>query len=204
MKREGFILHLYAGGKEGFTLQRAFKQVGGDEGMMLEVDEKRGSGHDMLSDSQVYPSLLRAALEGKLKAILGGPNCRTRSVLRHFPVEGNPDAPRPVREWGGGEFGKAGLTPKEEAQVRDDDLLLWRMIYLYMVAHYMAQARGLPKVHFALEQPHLHTATCQKQSVSGTLRSGSRSKKNFNLRRPPLSRRASVDQPPNQPQSEDP
>ena len=153
LKREGFILHLYAGGKEGFTLQRAFKQVGGDEGMMLEVDEKRGSGHDMLSDSQVYPSLLRAALEGKLKAILGGPNCRTRSVLRHFPVEGNPDAPRPVREWGGGEFGKAGLTPKEEAQVRDDDLLLWRMIYLYMVAHYMAQARGLPKVHFALEQP---------------------------------------------------
>ena len=69
LKREGFILHLYAGGKEGFTLQRAFKQVGGDEGMMLEVDEKRGSGHDMLSDSQVYPSLLRAALEGKLKAI---------------------------------------------------------------------------------------------------------------------------------------
>ena len=25
--------------------------------------------------------------------------------------------------------------------------------YLFMVAHYMAQARGLPKVHFALEQP---------------------------------------------------
>ena len=78
LKREGFILHLYAGGKEGFTVQRAFKQVGGDEGLMLEVDEKRGPGHDMLSDSQVYPSLLRAALEGKLKAIVGGPNCRTR------------------------------------------------------------------------------------------------------------------------------
>ena len=71
------MLHLYAGEKEGFSLQRALKQVGGDEERLLEVDIKRGPEHDMLSDTKVYPSLLRAALEGKVKAVLGGPNCRT-------------------------------------------------------------------------------------------------------------------------------
>ena len=153
LKQEGFVLHLYAGEKEGFSLQRALKQVGGDEARLLEIDVKRGQGHDMLSDTQVYPSLLRAAVEGKLRGVLGGPNCRTRSVLRHYPIEGNPQAPRPVREWKGGEFGKEDLSPQEEAQVREDDILLWRMIFIYMVAHYMAKARGLPRVHLALEQP---------------------------------------------------
>ena len=112
LRQEGFVLHLYAGEKEGFSLQRDLKQVGGDEAKLLEIDIKRGPEHDMLSDTKVYPSLLRAALEGKLKAVLGGPNCRTRSVLRHYPIEGNPQAPRPVREWDGGEFGKKDLSPQ--------------------------------------------------------------------------------------------
>ena len=153
LRQEGFVLHLYAGEKEGFSLQRALKQVGGDEAKLLEIDIKRGPEHDMLSDTKVYPSLLRAALEGKLKAVLGGPNCRTRSVLRHYPIEGNPQAPRPVREWDGGEFGKKDLSPQEEAQVREDDILLWRMVFLYMVANYVAKARSHSQVHFALEQP---------------------------------------------------
>ena len=37
--------------------------------------------------------------------------------------------------------------------MREDDILLWRMVFLYMVAQYMAQARCLSRVHFALEQP---------------------------------------------------
>ena len=85
---------------------------------------------------------------------MGGPNCRTRSVLHHYPIEGNPQAPRPVRNWGGGEFGSKHLTHQERQQVIEDDLLLWRMIFIYMVATFAARARGeLQDPLFSLEQP---------------------------------------------------
>ena len=75
-------------------------------------------------------------------------------MLRHRPIEGQPDAPRPVRSWKGGEFGASWITPKEEAMVREDDVLLWRMVFLYMVAEYTRRAQLKPEpVHFALEQP---------------------------------------------------
>ena len=96
MKRDGFLLHLFAGADEGFTLQRAWQQAGGKDWQLLEIDLVRGEEQDLLKP-RLYGALLRCALEGKLKAILGGPNCRTRSVLRHYPVEGQPGAPRPVR-----------------------------------------------------------------------------------------------------------
>ena len=112
MKRDGFVLHLFAGSEEGHTLKRGWQQAGGQDWQILEVDQVRGEGQDMLATTP-YGSLLRAALEGKIKGIVAGPNCRTRSVLRHYPIEGNPQAPRPVRSWGGGEFGAEGLTEEE-------------------------------------------------------------------------------------------
>ena len=153
MKRDGFVLHLFAGSEEGHTLKRGWQQAGGQDWQILEVDQVRGEGQDMLATTP-YGSLLRAALEGKIKGIVAGPNCRTRSVLRHYPIEGNPQAPRPVRSWGGGEFGAEGLTEEEKKQVREDDLLLWRTIFLYVVAVYAARARGesMDPV-LSLEQP---------------------------------------------------
>ena len=96
MRREGFVLHLYSGEEDGSTLKRSLKGQGGRDKLLLEIDKKHGSGHDMTKDSSPYSSLLRAALEGKLLAVIGGPNCRTRRVLRHRPIEGQPDAPRPI------------------------------------------------------------------------------------------------------------
>ena len=84
MKR-GFVLHLYAGEKDGYTLQRALKEVGGDTTRLVEIDLKRGDNHDMLS-GPLYPSFLRAALDGNILGVVGGPNCRSRSVLRHYPL----------------------------------------------------------------------------------------------------------------------
>ena len=153
MQRDGFILHLFAGPNEGCTLQRAWQQAGGQEWQLLEMDVVRGEDQDLLKP-KVYGGLMRAALEGRIKAVVGGPNCRTRSVLRHYPIEGNPQAPRPVRNWGGGEFGSKHLTHQERQQVIEDDLLLWRMIFIYMVATFAARARGeLRDPLFSLEQP---------------------------------------------------
>lgn len=154
MKNEGFVAHLYAGEDAGYTLGRAWKQGGGDPRLLLEVDLLRGPEHDMLRDDGVYRGLVRAALDGCLRGIVGGPNCRSRSVLRHYPIPDNPAAPRPVRAWGGMEFGRDDLTPAEKQLVIDDDVLLWRMIYLYMVSRHVRQAKRIPsEVHFTLEQP---------------------------------------------------
>ena len=71
------------------------------------LDKEQGPEHDLLKNEGPYAGLLRAAFEGKLLAVVGGPNCRTRSVLRHRPIEGQPDAPRSVRSWNGGEHGAA-------------------------------------------------------------------------------------------------
>ena len=90
------ILHLYAGEKNGFTLHKAMEEYGLGS-RTLEVDLKRGEEHDMASmDSKAYKGMLRLAMDGHLAAIVGGPNCRSRSVLRHYPggpsrcVLGNP------------------------------------------------------------------------------------------------------------------
>ena len=153
-QRDGLHVHLYAGESDGFTLERAWKQSGGKVEDLLELDIKRDERHDMLASNGIYSALLRIAFEGKLHSIVGGPNCRTRSVLRHRPIPGNPSCPRPLRAWNGGEHGIQGLTKEEEESLRQDDLLLWRMVFLFLVAKYVREARQIPKpVGFLLEQP---------------------------------------------------
>lgn len=98
-RRDGVVVHLYAGESTGFTMSRSWKQQGGEEAKLLEIDVKRDERHDMLKDKGVYSGLIRAAVDGRLKGIIGGPNCRTRSKLRHFPIKGREDCPRPIRTW---------------------------------------------------------------------------------------------------------
>ena len=105
-ERSCSVMDLYAGENSGFTFEKAWRQCGGEEKFLLEVDLKRGPQHDMLPDDGLYAALVLAALQGKLLGVLGGPNCRSRSVLRHYDIPGCDTAPRPVRAWGGEEYGK--------------------------------------------------------------------------------------------------
>ena len=102
MEEEGFVVHLYAGVKDGHTLSRALQECGGDKRRLLEIDilrqEDGVSSRDMLADSGPYAKLMRAALDGTLTGVILGPNCRTTSVLRHYPLP-VPGCPRPVRSW---------------------------------------------------------------------------------------------------------
>lgn len=151
MKRDGFVVHMYAGPDEGFTLSRAWQQLGGKEDELLELDLQRGPSHDLLKNGGIYSTLLTAILENKVKALIGGPNCRTLFALRHYPVPG-PEPPRPVR-WNGEEFGIKDVTPEEKDKLWEDDVLLW-MVFLGMVANYLRQARKDPELFvFSLEQP---------------------------------------------------
>ena len=102
-KREGCILHLYAGAREGYTFERAMREVSGTSRQVLELDIQRSEKQD-LTKTTCYGALLRLALDGHISTLVGGPNCRTRSVLRSYP-----GGPPLVRSWGDGEFGKPGI-----------------------------------------------------------------------------------------------
>ena len=95
--------------------------------------------------------LLCAVMHDKVDAFIAGPNCRTRSVLWHYPKE---NAPRPIRAWHGGEHGLSDLSPAEQRRLDEDDVLMWRFIFLWMVATYVRQAQEVQKpAGFLLEQP---------------------------------------------------
>ena len=146
--REGCVLHLYAGEDEGYTLQRALKARGYGKRIM-EIDILRSAEHNMLGASKTYQGLLRAAMDGSLLAVVGGPNCRTRSVLRHYAP-----GPRPLRHWGGGEFGAEDLSVEEQAAVDQDDTLLWRMVFLAVVGDFARRSVDeKAEMIFAIEQP---------------------------------------------------
>ena len=81
-KKYGVAVHLFSGEKEGYTLSRALHEVGGDKTLLHELDLLHGTSETDLGPSGKACSLmLRLALDGQVKAWLGGPPCRTRSVL---------------------------------------------------------------------------------------------------------------------------
>ena len=135
-RRDGFTVHLFAGKDEGQTLKKTFQEIGGNSENLLELDLLRDEKHDFLKENGTFGGLLRAAMDNKLLALLGGPNCRTRSVLRHRPIEGQPDCPKPVRSWKDNQiYGLHHLDPEERRKVEEDDVMCWRMIFVFMVAY---------------------------------------------------------------------
>ena len=158
--QEGFVAHLYAGEKEGYDLGRAFKEIGGDGNRLVEIDLKRGcegeESHDMLQDDGVYSALLRAAIDGTLLGAVMGPNCRTRSVLRHYPLDVPGGGPKPLRTWEE-PWGKKDLEKAEEDKVREDDVMLWRGLFLFVVAEEVRKAtedkKKREKMMIGIEQP---------------------------------------------------
>ena len=80
-QREGVTIHLYTGKKEGYYLQRAVEEMGGDLTRVFKVDTLRNISHDMMADDGVYSCLLRMAMDGVVDGIIGGPNCRETSTI---------------------------------------------------------------------------------------------------------------------------
>ena len=126
------------------------KEVSGTARNVLEIDVQRGREQDMRK-TECYVALLRLALDGHVQAVLGGPNCRTRSVLRSYP-----GGPPQTRHWQGGEFGGEDISKEEQDKINHDDEMMWKMIVIYLVAKAVRRIRygeRNGKVSFLLEQP---------------------------------------------------
>ena len=170
LKETGYVLHLYAGPHEGYRLETAFQEVG-LRNQILEIDVLRGDGHDVLGKT-LYPALLRSALSGHIRGVVGGPNCRTRTVLRHYP---KPGAPRPVRSWADSQvFGLKDLTAAERKAVEDDDLLMWRMQFLYVISDLVLRATRPGRKVTCWSNNRRPQDTCLSVSPFGRRRNGGR------------------------------
>ncbi|OLQ15439.1 Retrovirus-related Pol polyprotein from transposon TNT 1-94 [Symbiodinium microadriaticum] len=106
---------------------------------------------DIMADD-TYAALLDLALSGKVKTVFGGPPCRTFSALR---VLGSEDGgPRPLRTREGDErWGRSELSEWETWRVRQDAIMIFRMLFLWMVAAAVAKGRGEAAPDFIMEHP---------------------------------------------------
>ena len=120
---------------------------------ILEVDNKRP--HKELSDDMLlgepYGTFCRGALQGHIRVLGGGPNCRTWSILRWFP---KPGAPVPVRDRSpANTWGFPALTHQDQFDTDNDSLLLLRFLVILTLAHEGAKARGASPPASFLEHP---------------------------------------------------
>ena len=140
-KAREVVIHLFSGDTKKYWQ----KELESEGRAVLCVDTVIDPGMNLLRDD-VFAYLLEIADGGTLRALLGGPPCRTMSRLRY-----RQPGPPPLREREGpGRFGLPGLDPVLKQQVEDDTLLWLRQVYLH---HRASKAASPGKVVTALEQP---------------------------------------------------
>ena len=116
---------------------------------MINVDQAEN-----LPDDSTYAALLDVACSGKLDMLFGGPPCRTFTVLRHFVLDVPGGGPRPLRaRYGPERFALEGLTDWELRKVKGDCALMFRMIFLQLLAEVEAMRRRKMSPTFLMEHP---------------------------------------------------
>ena len=119
-----WVVHLFSG--KGVA-DDPLKTVKGE---ILEIDLIAGMD---LKNVEVYSLLLWAAAEGRIRAVIGGPPCRTFTLLRHRELSGQSNAPKQVRS-AESLWGLEGLSQHEQGLVEGDNQLILRMVWLWLVA----------------------------------------------------------------------
>ena len=136
------VLHLFSGPDSKYW-EKAIQQ-GSVE--MLCIDLQAEISAD-LRDDHIYRYLLSLAASGKVKAIIGGPPCRTVSAL-WYQEDGGPGILR-TEEY---PYGLPTLSSSEQALVTGDSVLLFRMLALYMLCADVRHEQE-PQTALAVEQP---------------------------------------------------
>eukprot|EP00438_Fugacium_kawagutii_P019078 Skav200865 [mRNA] locus=scaffold3214:128100:133379:+ [translate_table: standard] len=136
------VLHLFSGKDQRYWT----RQLQGDGVEILCVDLLDTCGANVLDDA-TYTYLLRLAMTGRLRAIIGGPPCRTVSALR-FQQDGGPRVVRDETH----PYGMPTNTYEEQVMVTGDSVLWLRMMVLHIVAEEMREEDSTPTA-FVMEQP---------------------------------------------------
>ena len=138
---KGVIIHLFSG-KTGKPWRN--RSWDGYDVLTLDLDE---DPRQDLHDADVWGYLWKLGMSCQVRAILGGPPCRTVSRLRH-----QEPGPRPLRGRGEQRWCLEGLSPGELRKVHGDSALLFKQIGLWMLSEEHRPA-GMPSVGFFMESP---------------------------------------------------
>ena len=123
MRSKSIIVHLFSGRKEKEALQRLEKDGKGH--FVMSVDLL--AGMDVRNET-VWALLLKLAASGRVAAVIGGPPCRTFSILRF-----RPPGPRPVRSREQ-PYGLDDLDTEERRLVNQDTRHFCRFVFLHSAA----------------------------------------------------------------------
>ena len=118
----GVILHLFSGGQDQSKKWKSLEKNGY---MVLTLDVSCGAAQD-LHNPKVWGYLCHLAKRGKIRAILGGPPCRTFSRLRHVQP-----GPRPLRGRGESRWGLPDLREDEAGKTHSDTALVLKQLGLF-------------------------------------------------------------------------
>eukprot|EP00438_Fugacium_kawagutii_P021543 Skav211544 [mRNA] locus=scaffold5431:11157:19385:- [translate_table: standard] len=140
---QNLVIHLYAGKDAKFWTQHL--RSGSTE--VLCIDILDGFKADMLDDA-TFTYVIKLVMTGRVRAIIGGPPCRTVSALR-YQQDGGPRAVRNEEQ----PYGLSSNTPAEQRMVDQDSLLWMRMLALYVLAEEIRDGTTHPPTAFAVEQP---------------------------------------------------
>ena len=127
MNSHDWIVHLYAREKDNMPY---FKQTTKDGQVFLEIDISRSKAWDLNQRASVYRALIWAACSGRISSLIGGPPCRTWSILRSRPKEGFPGPERDAQHL----YGLDELPPKERVKVNQDTALVAKHLWIWTLA----------------------------------------------------------------------
>ena len=123
MNSNSWVIHLYSGEVDNTSY---FKESLKGDRVPLEIDITKSKAWNLNQKASAYQALLWAACQGKIDSVLGGPRCRTWSILRSRPAEGFPPPGRAADQL----YGLRDLDPKERLKVDQDTALVAKQMAL--------------------------------------------------------------------------
>ena len=143
LQSDRIVLHLFSGKGE----KPQFRRLEGNGRIVLPIDLENGQD---VCHPALWKVLVKICAKGKVDAVIGGPPCRTFSILRH-----RPPGPPPLRSRTH-PYGLPQLEAANRDYVNQDTAYFVRHLYLHSLATAGRVERGdvrTKEVAMALEQP---------------------------------------------------
>ena len=131
-------MHLFAGEEAGYTLSRAFSDSGGDQRMLVEVavkKEKRWKMDPTACLLVIVEGCVGQSAEGRRD----GSELQNKINFEALSARCSGGGPKLLRGWSD-PWGMKDIPEAEKVKVQEDDLMMWRGLFLYMVAEEMRKA----------------------------------------------------------------
>ena len=142
MKAKNVIIHMFSGSDTRYWERR----LANEHTEILCVDLGASPTANVLDDV-TFAFLLSLCASGRVKAIIGGPPCRTVSALR-FQDDGGP----PVLRDEANPYGIPTISPQQAELVFNDSILWFRFLLMYVMCEEVRLEED-PQTAMVLEQP---------------------------------------------------